>query len=141
MTASTPNLAALLAAAREEPPDRVALLLLADLAEEAGDDDLAGNWHWLADVPATGWERRAWGLLPAPHEAYYGPHPEPWARARVGRVLDGVEEIEAYVSGHGVCTWDCYRRWRDASGKIIDCPPGVRATVLAACRATLAERK
>jgi hypothetical protein len=138
MTATASSLSALRAAARDG--DRVAMLLLADLAEEQGDDARAGAWRYLAGPPREGWERRAWELLPQPYRDAPLAFGFPWARARLGRRAEGVREIEGCMApGHGpFFSWDFESGWRLDNETVGQPPPEVREAVLAACRAVLA---
>jgi hypothetical protein len=135
----TANLTALRAAAASG--DRCAMLLLADLLEEAGDDARAGCWRWLADPRGQGWERRAWEVLTA----------SGWRR---GDVPDG--RVFADAAGGGTllivlpasaAAAAARHRWYErrygggrwtAGGRRVVPGPWVRDACLSACRLALA---
>jgi hypothetical protein len=131
----TANLTALRAAARS------AMLMLADLLEEAGDDARADVWRWLADPRGQGWERRAWEVLTA----------SGWRR---GDVPDG--RVFADAAGGGTllivlpasaAAAAARHRWYErrygggrwtAGGRRVVPGPWVRDACLSACRLALA---
>jgi hypothetical protein len=126
MTA-TANLTALRAAALAG--DRVAMLLLADLAEDRGDDARADAWRWLADPPVRGWELRVCGLL----------------LAGVGRYRRDVEargyRVRATCArGTRLAVWGSGQYWRWEAGHKSDAraQPWARGACLSACRQVLA---
>jgi hypothetical protein len=133
MTA-TANLTALHAAAVSG--DRSAMLCLADLAEEQGDDGRAGAWRWLADPPAEGWERRAaMGLAGAGGLDVDGAFVE-------GRGPQGQFPARLWCRRQSAYLWDENRGWRfDPESQYLvacSCPAGIRDDILAACRLALA---
>src|SRR5437660_1433277 len=93
------NLTALRAAALAG--DRVAMLALADIALERGEDDRADAWRWLADPPAEGWERRVPSFLP------WGP-----VRLRRGVCVERGGSGRVLVSLYGGAGW----YWHPADG-------------------------
>jgi hypothetical protein len=134
MTATAADLSALHAAA--VAGDRVAMLLLADLAEGARDDARAGAWRFLADPPETGWERRAWEVLrslgvPAGH--WRGGH-----HVSVYGAGSLLMITRAPVASWGR-TWAWVPAgWTEGGLPRSAAPPRVREAVLAACRLALA---
>lgn len=136
MTA-TANLTALRAAAVSG--DRVAMLLLADVAEAGMDDDQADAWRWLADPPAEGWERRACGVLAGfPGEVIC---PLGWVRAFGGPAFRRLEvHLRWNDAGPRMWAWDDGRGWHLQLDPDVprDPPPAVRGAALTACRKVLA---
>jgi hypothetical protein len=135
MTATAPSLSALHAAAGRGC--RLACLALADVAEEAGDDALAGRWRWMAAPPRKGWEPGAWEVLRAagvPADR----------RGRGRRISVYVNDVllvarhTAAPSWDGAWSWAPARAlWRQGGRDWRACPPAVRDAVLAACLAAL----
>jgi hypothetical protein len=115
--------------------DRSAMVCLADLAEEQGDDARADAWRWLADPPAGGWERRAWDVLPSAGAAWETDGV--WVSRDVGAI-----RIATLSREYPICEWRHEGGWYDTGaavpGPITDLNPWVREACLAACRLALA---
>jgi hypothetical protein len=137
MTATASNLSALRTAALAG--DRVAMLCLADVAEERGEDDRADVWRWLADPPAEGWEQRAWGIIFSRPSLYISPD----GADEVWLVRHGLE-VRRLSSDTVTAVWDRPSdRWllRTVRRGILadnSLPGWVRPAVLAASRRALA---
>jgi hypothetical protein len=140
MAATASDLSAIRAAALAD--DRVAMLVLADLAEAEMDDVRADAWRWLADPPAQGWEGRTWEVLRAASPRFAT---RTWA--------GGAGVWHTPVCLHVIVADDRpYLRWWPKTGRWsrrtgeggapwvtgVECPPDARDAVLSACRLALA---
>jgi hypothetical protein len=131
ISATASDLSALRAAALAG--DRVAMLMLADLAEAGMDDARADAWRWLADPPERGRERRVRDLC-------RGDATTPHGQVFASSVLLFFGPGNAGWSW----SWDSRHGWRSGDdGQLSQAPggvppPGVREAVLSACRLALA---